>query len=212
MEQNTNEPSESGTNGPHRPILMLVLPRKAPGRLARFGTKVKVAAQFLALPVLVLVTGAFWETVDLGIDWALATLGIELVFVVLLKPLLKALTKAVRDVRGIRRLRKLTKTTSPRLPLEALHKLELCPGSGRSVIDRQDWTDDKCQHCNRQVSISNDRIVDHLVGAVHNGASDPVECDPRLIPRIHQGLGRDQQPLPPPPAMGEDRNLRGWSD
>lgn len=198
--------TQSGELGPTRPPLMIVVPRKLPGRFSRFRTKVMVAARFLAMPILTLIVGSIWLTIELGMAFALGVLGIRLGLVGVLRLVLSVSVKVLNDIRRVRRLRKCTETTSFKLSLTELRKLKLCSGSGRSALNRRHWREGQCQHCLETIGSVNDRVVDHILASVYLGCA-PVECDPRLA-TIMRRRGKDQHSPPLPLATVESWNIR----
>lgn len=178
-----------------RPNVMLIMPTPEPSRLVLARVAFRRSRQILTLPVLAVILGVFWGAVDLGVDLLLRAFGAQLGFVLVIKPLAKVLFENIREQRRIRRIGRFVaknSTSSDRYLRESLQELKMCPGSGCSTQNRQDWRDNKCQHCFQPVDVSDNHIVDHLL---HRITIDfqPVECDPRLVPVLLRGLGTDQE-------------------
>ena len=189
------EPGEASSCEPELPRVKLVVSTPKPSRFVLTRVALKRAWQVLTLPVVAVVVGVFWGAVDLGSDLLLGAFGAQLGTILVVKPLIKVFAESIREERRIRRIRKcVTEKSKPRerYSRETLQELKLCPGSGCSTQNRRDWRNGKCQHCFQPAGISNNHIVDHLLYRISIGFQ-PVECDPRLVPVLLRGLGRDQE-------------------
>lgn len=155
-----DEASGIGTDDPggSMPMLSVRVPQPTPDRFVLTRVALRRARQVLPLPILAVVVGAFWEAVDLGIDLVLGAVGVQLGLILVLKPLGRALFDAVQEDRRIRRVRKCVTShqdsTCARFDQKTPQKLKLCPGSGSSTFNRQDWQEGKCQHCLQSVDAS----------------------------------------------------------
>lgn len=198
MEQGRDEPGEDDPQDAIRPMMpMIIFPGQGRSKIARLGGTVSDIAKLLALPILALILNIFWETIGLGIEWVLATLGLQVGIVLIVLSLPTPTVHVIREVRRIQRLRRLTSNVNPKLTLGELRELKMCRGSGRSALKMKHWKEDECQHCLATPDLVGDRIGDHLVPLVHIDLV-PVECDPRLVAIWHRRCSRDQRPPPRP--------------
>ena len=190
-----NELDKANNSESKNPKVMLIMSTPEPSRFVLVKILLRRARQILTLPALAVVLGVFWGAVDIGIDLLLRAFGAQLGFVLVIRPLAKVLFESIQEDRRIRRIKRLVtknSTSSGRFSRETLQELKLCPGSGCSTQNRQDWRDNKCQHCFQPVDASDNYIVDHLLYRISIGFQ-PVECDPRLVPVLLRGLGTDQE-------------------
>ena len=209
MEQDRDEPGEDHSQDTIRPIMpMIIFPGRGRSKIAKFGGIVRDVTKLLALPILALMVNIFWETISFGIEWLLDDLGLQVGIVLIILSLPTPTVQVIKEVRRIRRLRHLTNTVDPKLTLEELRKLKMCPGSRRSALKMQHWKEDKCQHCLATPDLVDNRIGDHLVPLVYIDFV-PVDCDPRLVSIRHRRYSSDQRPPPRPRVTGENWSLRG---